>query len=268
MSNYDRAFYKTCREAAGMTQEQAAERLNCSVRALARYEAGEQRTPDDIAYQMAVAYDSQYLAVQHLRLVSQVAADLLPTVAVRELPVAAIRIINRVRAFAERHREQDLLDIAEDGVISEAERPLFDEIMEELREMVQAILELGISEEGRDYGKGERGIPGQPGAHPGGVPRQGDPDAKRDCPVAAPGQPHRQGHVSHERRRYTGSHLLDLRGQPGPGHVVKTKKERPEVAPSRRSVQGLSTENDCKDIIPQSQRNARLSFSGEGVTLP
>lgn len=144
MTGHDGSIYRTCRESAGMTQEQAAERLNCSVRALARYEAGEQRTPDDMAYHMAVLYDSQYLAVQHLRLVSQVAAELLPAVAVRELPVAAIRIINRMRAFAEQHREQDLLNIAEDGVISSVERPLFDEIMGELREMVQAILELGI----------------------------------------------------------------------------------------------------------------------------
>ena len=144
MTGHDGSIYRTCRESAGMTQEQAAEQLNCSVRALARYETGEQRTPDDMAYHMAVLYDSQYLAVQHLRLVSQVAAELLPAVAVRELPVAAIRIINRMRAFAEQHREQDLLNIAEDGVISSVERPLFDEIMGELREMVQAILELGI----------------------------------------------------------------------------------------------------------------------------
>lgn len=90
MTGHDGSIYRTCRETAGMTREQAAERLNCSVRALARYEAGEQRTPDDVAYRMAVLYDSQYLAVQHLRLVSQLAADLLPTVAMRDLSVATI----------------------------------------------------------------------------------------------------------------------------------------------------------------------------------
>ena len=147
MSGYDGAIYKTCREAAGMTQEQAAEALNCSVRALARYEAGEQRTPDDVAYHMAVLYDSQYLAVQHLRLVSHVAAEILPPVTVLDLPRAAIRIINLVRKFAERHRERELLDIAEDGVISPEERPLFDQIMAELQELVRAIMELGLSED-------------------------------------------------------------------------------------------------------------------------
>lgn len=268
MSGYDGAIYKTCRESAGMTQEQAAEALNCSVRALARYETGEQRTPDDVAYHMAVLYDSQYLAVQHLRLVSQVAAELLPAVAVRELPVAAIRIINRMRAFAEQHREQDLLDIAEDGVISPKERPLFDEIMEELREMVQAILELGISEEGDGYGAGKRSISGQPGTHPGGIPGQGDHHPEGAGQVAAHGQPHCQGHLPHEGRRHPGRHVLDLSGKSGPGYVVRIKKGRPAVGAAERTVQGFAAENDCKTIIANSCRFASPSFAGEGVAAP
>ena len=139
--------YRICREQAGYTQESAAERLPCSVRQLARYESGEAPVPDDIAYQMVVLYDSQLLAVQHLRLVSHVAADVLPPVTELDLPRATIRIINLVRKFAEHHRERALLDIAEDGVISPEERPLFDEIMAELREIVRAIMELGISED-------------------------------------------------------------------------------------------------------------------------
>lgn len=269
MSGYDGAIYKTCRETAGMTQEQAAEALNCSVRTLARYETGEQRTPDDMAYHMAVLYDSQYLAVQHLRLVSQVAAELLPPVAVRELPVAAIRIINRVRAFAEQHREQDLLDIAEDGVISPEERPLFDQIMEELHDLVQAIMELGLSEEG-DGGHGERkrGIPGQPGADSGGIPRQGDPVSERDRPVVTYGQQNGQGELPDEGRRCAGGKLLDLRGQSGPRHVVGTKKERPEAGTSKRSVRGLASANNSKVILSHFVRKCKPHTVREGVTLP
>ena len=109
-------IYQTCREQAGLTQDQAAEGLNCSVRQLARYEAGE-------------------------------AAEILPPVTVLDLPRAAIRIINLVRKFAERHRERELLDISEDGVISPEEQPLFDQIMAELQELVRAIMELGLSED-------------------------------------------------------------------------------------------------------------------------
>lgn len=147
MTTYGAEIYKTCRELAGLTQEAAADKLCCSVRSLARYESGEQAVPDDVAYQMAVLYESQYLAVQHLRLVSHVAAELLPPVTVLDLPQAAIRIINRFRLFAENHRERELLAIAEDGVISPEERPLYDEIMAELQELTGAILELGLSED-------------------------------------------------------------------------------------------------------------------------
>lgn len=158
MTGHDGSIYRSCREAAGLTQEAAAEGLNCSVRQLARYESREQEVPDDIACQMAVLYDSQYLALQHLRLVSHVAAELLPPVAVLDLPMAAIRIINRVSQFAERHRERELLTIAEDGVISPEERPLFDEIMSELQELVQAILELGLSEDQQERPSRRQGI--------------------------------------------------------------------------------------------------------------
>ena len=264
-------IYKTCREAAGLTQEQASEGLNCSVRSLARYESGEQHVPDDIAYQMVVLYDSQLLAVQHLRLVSHVAADLLPPVAVLDLPRAAIRIINQVRRFAERHRERELLDIAEDGVISPEERPLFDEIMDELHELVQAIMELGLSEEGDgDHGKRKRGLPGQPGARSGGVPRPGDHYPKGTGRMAAHGQQNRQSHVSDEGRRDKGRHLLDLRGQPGPRHVVGKKTNAPRRQPQGVRVQGLArkSENDSKVILPHFARKCKPTTTiREGVTL-
>lgn len=202
-------IYRTCREQAGLTQEQAAEELNCSVRQLARYEAGEAPVPDDIAYRMVVLYDSQFLAVQHLRLVSHVAADLLPPVAVLDLPRAAIRIINLVGKFAERHRERALLDIAEDGVISPEERPLFDEIMEELQELVRAIMELGLSE---------------------------------DLPA-------------------------EQRPKPKARHVVGIKKERPEGGASRRSVQGLASENNSKAMIACFARKCKSRTVREGVNL-
>lgn len=71
-------IYKICREQAGYTQERAAELLGCSVRALARYESGGTLVPDPAAYRMIQLYNSHYLGMEHLRLVSQVAAELLP----------------------------------------------------------------------------------------------------------------------------------------------------------------------------------------------
>ena len=50
MTDADKTIYKICREQAGYTQERAAELLNCSVRQLARYEAGEVQVPDDLPW--------------------------------------------------------------------------------------------------------------------------------------------------------------------------------------------------------------------------
>ena len=46
------------------------------------------------------------------------------------------------------------------------------------------------------------------------------------------------------------------------------KKDRPAAGTAERRVQGLSTENDCKTIVPHSGRIASPSFTGEGVTRP
>ena len=108
MTDADKTIYKICREQAGYTQERAAELLNCSVRQLARYEAGEVQVPDDLAYAMVRLYNSQYLAVEHLRLVSQLAASIIPAVEPVTLQTAAMRLYNTVMDFVEAHPDRDL----------------------------------------------------------------------------------------------------------------------------------------------------------------
>lgn len=147
MASDGKSIYKACREAAGITQERAAEMLNCGVRSLARWESGETFPPEDIAYHMSVLYSSQYLAVEHLRAVSQLAASIVPTVEQCNLQTAALRLVNRVLDFAEHHRDRDLLRIAEDGKITKEEKPLFDDIMRELADVVQAATEVRIARE-------------------------------------------------------------------------------------------------------------------------
>ncbi|WP_312637172.1 helix-turn-helix transcriptional regulator [Oscillibacter sp.] len=140
-----RNIYKICREQAGYTQERAAELLPCSVRALARYESGECGVPGDIAYRMVRLYNSQFLAVEHLRNESQLAASIIPAVDDCTLQTAAIRLVNRVLRFAEDHRDRQLMQIIEDGVISGDERPLMNEIMADITEIVRACTEVRIA---------------------------------------------------------------------------------------------------------------------------
>ena len=143
----DTNIYKTARQKAGITREKAAEAMGISVESLKAYETYGRLPSCDVVDRMCLVYDALYLAYQHNRLASG-EIKVVPEVQIMELPMAAIRIINRVQAFAEAHRDRQLLCIAEDGRISEEERPLFDEIMSELDELVKAAVELKLSRTG------------------------------------------------------------------------------------------------------------------------
>ena len=56
----------------------------------------------------------------------------------------ALRIYNRLRRFAKEGSVDRLLDIAEDGRIDQEERPEFDAILADLREIVRSGLELEV----------------------------------------------------------------------------------------------------------------------------
>ena len=136
----DTNIYKTARQKAGIA-------MGISVESLKAYETYGRLPSCDVVDRMCLVYDALYLAYQHNRLASG-EIKVVPEVQIMELPLAAIRIINRVQAFAEAHRDRQLLCIAEDGTISEEERPLFDEIMSELDELVKAAVELKLSRTG------------------------------------------------------------------------------------------------------------------------
>ena len=147
MQNGSSNIYQTARKAAGLTQEAAAERLALSVESLRSYETGQRIPGNDIVARMCAVYDTQFLGVQHL----QLSAALLP-VCIQEarperLELATIKLVNRIIAFANRHRNDQLLAIAEDGVIDEEERPQFLAIAAELDEIIRAALALRYTEE-------------------------------------------------------------------------------------------------------------------------
>ena len=147
MQNGSSNIYQTARKAAGLTQEAAAERLALSVESLRAYETGQRIPGNDIVARMCAVYDTQCLGVQHL----QLSAALLP-VCIQEarperLELATIKLVNRIIAFANRHRNDQLLAIAEDGLIDEEERPQFLAIAAELDEIIRAALALRYTEE-------------------------------------------------------------------------------------------------------------------------
>lgn len=139
-----RNIYKKARRVAGLTQEAAAERLGISVESVRAYETGQRIPPNNVVEDMVVCYDYQKLAFQHLKETNSLAAKVVPQLEERTLLETAIRIYNRLRRLEKGGAVERLLDIAEDGQIDNEERPEFEEILTELRDLVRFGMELEI----------------------------------------------------------------------------------------------------------------------------
>ena len=141
-------IYKIARQTAGKTQERFAEMLGVSVESIKLYESGQTLPSDDIVIRMCEVSGLHILGYWHLSRKSRVAADILPEIAECPLPQAVITLICRIRDFANRHRADELMDIAADGRIDSDERELFDSIVSELGDIVQAAMQVKYAKAG------------------------------------------------------------------------------------------------------------------------
>ena len=140
-------IYQTARKSAGLTQEAAAERLAVSLTSLRAYEGGERVPAGDVVARMCIVYDTQFLGVQHLQLFGSLLPECVQEARPERLETATIKLVRRIMRFADGHRNDRLLEIAEDGVIDEAERPEFLAITAELNDIIKAALALMYTEE-------------------------------------------------------------------------------------------------------------------------
>lgn len=145
-------IYQAARKESCLTQEQAAERLEVSETTVKAWEQGARVPDNETVARMAELYGTPWLALEHLKQAGG-ALGVLPEVTVQSLPTAAITLINRVLDFAERHRDRQLLRIAEDGVIDETERPDFDDIVRDLDGIVGAALQVKFTSDAPDKKK-------------------------------------------------------------------------------------------------------------------
>lgn len=127
-------IYQRGRKTTLLTQEEAAERLGISPETLKRYEGGRLTPPDETVALMCEVYGARWLALEHAKATDRL--GILPELESKPLPMATISLTNRLRDAAD--RLAGLLRIAEDGVIDDAERPEFDDIVQDLRETIAA----------------------------------------------------------------------------------------------------------------------------------
>lgn len=153
-------IYQTARRRAGWTQEQAAEVLGLSVESVKAYETDVRVPPAATVAAMAKIYASPGLILEHARRTDRL--GIIPDAArPRSFPLAVVNVFNRFMDFAEKHRGQELLQIAEDGIIDDKERPRYNEIVAEIEDLTAALLSLmycdaGAKKERPDVGASKR----------------------------------------------------------------------------------------------------------------
>lgn len=146
MASLGTNLYASCRRRTGMTQEAWAEKLDVSVESVKRYETDVRIPPLHIVKAMADLSGDESLAYRFLAKTTQ-ELDVLPDIDSVNLQAATIRLMNRMARFASKARDRQLLEIAEDGIISADEKPLYDEIMDELSGLVSAFYQLRYCKE-------------------------------------------------------------------------------------------------------------------------
>lgn len=146
MASVGTNLYASCRRRTGMTQEAWAEKLDVSVESVKRYETDVRIPPLHIVKAMADLSGDESLAYRFLAKTTQ-ELEVLPDIDSVNLQAATIRLMNRMARFASKARDRQLLEIAEDGIISADEKPLYEEIMDELSGLVSAFYQLRYCKE-------------------------------------------------------------------------------------------------------------------------
>lgn len=137
-------IYKNARQTAGLTQERWAEQLGVTADTVRLYESGRNYPSDEVAARMAEVAGMPVLGYWHLKLKSSLANDALPDVARVPLPQAVVGLLAAMDTIQPQVKE--LLMIARDGIVDAGETELFEDILDDLEDVVTAALAVKYAE--------------------------------------------------------------------------------------------------------------------------
>lgn len=139
-------IYKNARKSAGFTQEKAAQLLSVSVDSLRDYEQSQRPVPSDVASAMCDVYQAPYLAVQHLRLSSELGKRVVPKIEFKNLPEACLCVQVKLNKFVA--KQEALMEIAADGKVTEEEEAEWNEIIDKMNELIVAMSNMRFAKGG------------------------------------------------------------------------------------------------------------------------
>ncbi len=143
MNENCRNIYQLARNVAGLTQLEAAERLNVSVRALGNYELGNTVPHGDIVADMAEVYGTRWLGYEHLRQSTKLGRQILPAINIDDI-AKSVLVLQKESGDVE-DVKSCMIKIACDGKIDKHEEDRWDEVTKEVFEMAGAALSVVFS---------------------------------------------------------------------------------------------------------------------------
>lgn len=143
MNESCRNIYQLARNVAGLTQLEAAERLNVSVRALGNYELGNTVPHGDIVADMAEVYGTRWLGYEHLRQSTKLGRQILPAINIDDI-AKSVLVLQKESGDVE-DVKSCMIKIACDGKIDKHEEDRWDEVTKEVFEMAGAALSVVFS---------------------------------------------------------------------------------------------------------------------------
>lgn len=136
-------IYKIARSYTDLTQEKASELLHISPRSLSDYEANKTIPGDDIVCMMVESYGTDWLAYEHLKQSTVVGQRYLPSIDFTDLAKSVLRLQKEVRDVE--CVNNDMVDIACDGIVEEHENDKWNQVVKEINEMAGAALAVVFS---------------------------------------------------------------------------------------------------------------------------
>lgn len=138
-----RNIYQLARHYADLTQKEAAELLNISIRALGNYELGNTTPHGDIVEEMVKVYRTEWLGYEHLRQSTKLGKRILPRIDISDIAKSVLVLQKESNDVDE--VKNCMVKIACDGQIDSYEEDRWDQVTKEVREMAGAALSVVFS---------------------------------------------------------------------------------------------------------------------------
>lgn len=100
--------------------------------------------PSDIVERMVLCYQAPALAYQHLHETNTLLPYVVPELEARGVLESAVQVYLMLTRFSQNRLADRLLEITKNGMVGQETQTEFDQIVTELRELVQPCLELGV----------------------------------------------------------------------------------------------------------------------------